>query len=44
MKLRIATFNLENFDEGRQPSLEERIAALRPLIQVDTMTAPLGLQ
>jgi len=34
--LRIATFNLENFDEtdpGERPSLEERIALMRPQIQ-----------
>lgn len=30
--MRIATFNLENWDEGGRPSLEERIAILRPQI------------
>ena len=34
--LRIATFNLENFDEtpaGVRPSLDERLALMRPQIQ-----------
>jgi hypothetical protein len=32
IKLRIATFNLENFDNksGQKPSLDERIAVMRP--------------
>ena len=36
MHLRVATFNLENFDEtapGAKPSLSERIALMRPQIQ-----------
>lgn len=38
MRLRIATFNLENLDHrpGREPSLEKRIEALRPaLVRLD---------
>ncbi len=31
--MRIATFNLENLDEGGEPSLEERIQILRPQIK-----------
>lgn len=38
-RLRIATFNLENFDEppkGEKPSLEERVSLMRPqLVRVD---------
>ncbi|HEY8036588.1 MAG TPA: endonuclease/exonuclease/phosphatase family protein [Methylobacter sp.] len=32
IKLRIATFNLENFDDkpGQRPTLDERIALIRP--------------
>ena len=35
MKLRIATFNLENFDDkpGQKPTLQERIAVMRPQLQ-----------
>lgn len=35
MKLRIATFNLENLDDvpGEKPTLQERIEVLRPLLQ-----------
>lgn len=38
LKLRIATFNLENLDDraGQQPTLEERIALMRPqLLRLD---------
>ena len=35
MKLRIATFNLENFDDkpGQKPTLQERIEVTRPQLQ-----------
>lgn len=35
MKLRIATFNLENLDDkpGQKPTLQERIAVMRPQLQ-----------
>ena len=38
MRLRIATFNVENLDHraGQEPGLEKRIAALRPaLLRLD---------
>jgi endonuclease/exonuclease/phosphatase family metal-dependent hydrolase len=38
IKLRVATFNLENLDDepGKKPTLEERIAVMRPqLVRLD---------
>lgn len=33
-RLRVATFNLENLDDkaGKKPTLEERIAVMRPML------------
>jgi hypothetical protein len=42
MKLRIATFNLENFAdvEGNSPSLEERLSVMSP--QIKRLNADVG--
>ena len=45
IKLRIATFNLENLDNkpGEKATLDERIAVMRPqLIRLNALFVPVG--